>query len=133
MRRDLTSGRLVWRASPRGDMLPGVGRPLMTDLPTEVELRKERADALKLAGRLLEEAVGAWRAADEAITGTSGAARDRALATRDERQKDLERRLWTLVVQREAMGLRHHEDVWLVYGIPRTVQPQPHLGARGPS
>jgi hypothetical protein len=72
------------------------------DLAIEHELKAERAASLGRAGAALERALAAWQKAPG--TGTASEA---------------QRRLWYLVVQREAMGLRGHREVYEVYGVPR--------------
>jgi len=73
------------------------------DLAIEQELKAERAASLGRAGAALESALAAWRAAPSPTT-----------------QKEAQKRLWYLVVQREAIGLRRHRDVYELYGVPKT-------------
>jgi hypothetical protein len=101
--------------------------PTKNVLPVEAELKEERAKALKLTTVALEDAVKFWREADEAITAKFDEPRRRAIAERDARRREVERLLWNLVVQREALGLLHHEGVWVALGLPADVQPDPHL------
>lgn len=101
--------------------------PLRKVLPVESELKDERANALKITTGALEDAVQFWREADEAITAKFDEARRRAIAERDRRRRDVERLLWNLVVQREALGLFHHEGLWVHFKLPRDLQPDPHL------
>ncbi len=75
--------------------------------PVESELQKERAASLGRTGAQLEQSLEAWRTA-QARGGDVGALRAEA-----------QKRLWYLVVQREAVGLRNHRDVYELYGIPR--------------
>ena len=72
------------------------------DLAIEKELRGERASALGRAGAALEAAMAVWRV-------------NPAPGTRAEAQ----RRLWYLVVHREALGLYSHRDVYETFGVPR--------------
>jgi hypothetical protein len=51
----------------------------------------------------------------------------RAIAERDQRRAEVERLLWNLVVQREALGLAHHDGLWVTFGLPSDLQPHPHL------
>lgn len=76
--------------------------------PIESELQKERASSLGRAGEALERALSEWREAS-----AKGAD---AAALRAEAQK----RLWYLVVQREALGLRRHRELYDLYGIPKS-------------
>ena len=75
--------------------------------PLESELQRERASALGRAGVELEKAMAAWQAARADGGDVEG--------TRREAQK----RLWYLVVQREALGLNRHRELYEIYGIPR--------------
>jgi hypothetical protein len=75
----------------------------MKQLSIERELQQERATSLGRAGEKLEAAMKQWR--------ESGAAPARAEA---------QKRLWYLVVQREALGLRRHREVYELYGVPRS-------------
>ena len=72
------------------------------DLAIEQELKAERAASLGRAGANLERALADWRAAPSPAT-----------------TREAQKRLWYLVVQREAMGLRRHRDVYEVYGVPQ--------------
>jgi hypothetical protein len=76
--------------------------------PLEGELQKERASSLGRAGAALEQALAAWR---EAHSNSGSAAVAKAEA---------QKRLWYLVVQREALGLRRHRELYELYGIPKS-------------
>jgi hypothetical protein len=73
------------------------------DLAIEQELKAERASALGRAGAALERAMAAWR---EQPTPDS--------------LREAQKRLWYLVVQREALGLFKHRDVYDTYAVPRS-------------
>ncbi len=106
-----------------------------TALPVEAELLGEKASALGSAGERLEAALAAIAALDVEIAALpSAAAPGAAFGGRDldERERGarelVERRaalrhyaseqLWYLIVQREAMGLRVHDEVYRFYKIP---------------
>ena len=72
------------------------------DLAIEQELKAERAASLGRAGAALERALDAWR---RSPTPTN--------------VREAQKRLWYLVVQREAMGLNRHREVYDVYAVPR--------------
>jgi hypothetical protein len=72
------------------------------DLAIEHELKAERAASLGRAGAALERALAAWRAAPGPET-----------------LREAQKRLWYLVVQREAMGLRRHRDLYEAYAVPK--------------
>jgi hypothetical protein len=76
----------------------------VVDLAIEKDLKAERAASLGRAGAALEKALAEWRE-------SPGDPQLRAEA---------QRRLWYLVVQREAMGLNRHREVYDVYAVPRS-------------
>jgi hypothetical protein len=85
-------------------------------LPIELELMAEKASSLALATSKLEQALAALAAADQAL---QAAPRDeKKRATRANLRAEASRRLWYLIVQREAIGLRSHEDVLRFYRVP---------------
>ena len=73
------------------------------DLAIEHELKAERAASLGRAGAALERALAAWREAPSPDT-----------------VREAQKRLWYLVVQREAMGLLRHREVYELYAVPKT-------------
>jgi hypothetical protein len=79
-----------------------------TMAPMEKELQRERAASLGRAGAQLEQALVAWRNA-QAKGGDTG-----------ELRKEAQKRLWYLIVQREALGLRRHRDLYELYAIPKS-------------
>lgn len=83
-------------------------------LDVEVELVKERAEALGRAGRQLEDAVTAYRAALRAGEGVLPAGRREALLA------DIAAQLYRLVLQRECSGARHGnlEAIRIAYDVP---------------
>lgn len=82
-------------------------------LDVEVELVKERAEALGRAGRTLEDAVAAYRLAAAAPDPVPAEVREALL-------DDIAGPLYRLVVQRECSGARHGnlEAIRLAYGVP---------------
>lgn len=93
----------------------GIRRDLQTASAWEAELNKERAGALGLTARRLEAELEKCVAlATEWRTGN--AARRAVLEREYEAARvESERLRWNLCVQREAMGLRRHDDVDLLY------------------
>lgn len=88
----------------------GAGEPL----DVEVELVRERAEALGRAGRKLEDAVTVYRAALRAAEGALPAGRREALLA------DIAAQLYRLVLQRECSGARHGnlEAIRVAYDVP---------------
>lgn len=94
-------------------------------LGSEVELVKERGSALILTAQRLEELVReleqvtaelALAAPDAEPAKAKRVARVRAAAAHQ---------LWNLIVQREAIGLWNHDDVYAQYRVPRSLVPSP--------
>jgi hypothetical protein len=111
----------------------GAMNPLRAALPVESEVKEERSNALKISTGALEEAVQFWRDADDAITARFGDERKRLIAERDLRRREVERLLWNLIVQREALGLAHHDGLWVYFRLPADLQPDPHLASTAAS
>ncbi|MFZ5445927.1 MAG: hypothetical protein ACOZQL_38395 [Myxococcota bacterium] len=90
----------------------GVKRDLQSAAAWEAELNKERAGALGATARKLEAALQSCRELSVKIDDTLDPDL-RALLLRDYREtrEEAERQRWNLCVQREAMGLRRHDDV----------------------
>jgi hypothetical protein len=78
------------------------------------EIRAEKAGALARAVEALEAAL-ADLARAEAGPGGDAAARERLVGEAGER-------LWYVVIQREAMGLRRHDVVYDVLRVPAAVR-----------
>jgi hypothetical protein len=75
----------------------------MNDL--ELEIAREQAEALGLAGKKLQESIDAFnRAARQAETSVD---HDRLLG-------DIASRAWALMVQRELMGFTHENLRWVL-------------------
>jgi hypothetical protein len=86
---------------------------------TERDLHAERAAALGHASRALEAALAAYTAAEAAC------AADPSPGPRSHRQEALAHageRLWYLVIQREAIGLRRHDELLETLRVPPAVR-----------
>jgi hypothetical protein len=79
----------------------------------ENEIRGERARALGRTVRRLEEALASLEGA--------AAAHRRGRPSRDELVEDAAERLWYAVVQREAVGLRRHDEFLRDLRVPAEV------------
>jgi hypothetical protein len=90
------------------------GRPAEEPLEVEVELVKERAEALGRAGRMLEDAVDAYRVA---VASAGGALTAEA---QDPLLRDIATQLYRLVIQRECSGARHGnlDAIRIAYDVP---------------
>ena len=90
------------------------------------EIAEEKADALGRAGRRLEQALEAFREHEQ-----RAAAERRMQAKRERLLWDLAQRVESLVVQREACGLRDSRYVLAFYGVPQEAVAR--VGARRPA
>ena len=78
----------------------------------EAELNKERAGALGITAKKLEDLLERCQTLKGEIeNATSSAMRELLLRDYREAREASERQRWNLCVQREAMGLRQHHDV----------------------
>lgn len=82
------------------ELLARAGRAAETELDVEVELVRERADALGRAGRALEHALAAYRSATAASVGSLPPDEDARLIA------SITASLYRLVLQRECSGAR---------------------------
>lgn len=87
----------------------------------ERELQGEKANALKAAIAALEDALAALRTADAALA-APGVPPPGLAARRHDLFAEAAERLWWLVVQREAMGLVHHDIFLEALAVPRAVR-----------
>ena len=93
--------------------------PIGGTLAVEVALRAEAASSIKALGHRLDRQLSELRQLREQVLALSpGPTRDKKLAEYEEKRRDAEYRQWTLIVQREAMGLFNHEDVEDIYRVP---------------
>jgi hypothetical protein len=83
--------------------------------PLEWEILAEQAHALSRATERLEESLSRLKRADQATGAVDAAARDSIL-------DEAGTRLWHLIVQREAMGITHHDILYEVLRVPPEVR-----------
>ncbi len=88
-----------------------------SDLAFEAALRGEKATALGRVGSRIE-ALLAQLADLEAKVSSGEGVRSELVARHAELREQAKLQLWYLIVQREAMGLFRHHDVYRVYVIP---------------
>jgi CHAD domain-containing protein len=82
------------------------------------ELQEERAAALARISRRLERLIAQLQATREQIANGREEDRDRDIAAYHELRKEAVKYRWYLEVQREAIGLRHHQRLDEYYRIP---------------
>jgi hypothetical protein len=98
--------------------MPGKA-PIGGPLAIEVALKAEAANSLKALGHRLDRQLTDLRQLGEQVRAMAPSpTRDKRLAEYEEKRRDAEYRKWTLIVQREAMGLFNHEDVEEIYRVP---------------
>ena len=91
-------------------------------LPVEKELLAEKAAALGRAGERLAAALTALHKADATLT-QAGAEELPALRARRRELRDIAaERLWFVLVQREAVGIFHHEGLLREQRVPPEVR-----------
>jgi hypothetical protein len=88
-------------------------------------VNQERAGAMGLTGQRLERELAEAQRLRRAFTEADLAARPRLARLLEDAEAEVARQLWRLMVQREAMGLTRHDEVYETYRIPRSVVPRP--------
>ncbi|NMO19994.1 hypothetical protein HPC49_21915 [Pyxidicoccus fallax] len=87
-------------------------------LPVEAEFQKEKASGLRRSGDKLEQLLAELARTERELRAQTGADRVRSVTRYRELRKEAEYQKWSLMVQREACGLRNHRDLDLVYPLP---------------
>jgi hypothetical protein len=87
-------------------------------LAIEAEIRKEKASGLRRVGTRLESLIAELVGLEAELRTAAGDRRSRVLARHREVRAEAEKQQWYLIVQREAMGLTKHHDVYEQYKIP---------------
>lgn len=87
-------------------------------LPVEAEFQKEKAAGLRRSGEKLEQLLAELARTERELRTHAGLERARYVTRYRELRKEAEHQKWSLMVQREACGLRNHRDLDLVYPLP---------------
>ena len=98
---------------------------LEAPLPIEIEIRGEKAQALGRTARAFEKELDRLRAFEKRLSTLPRAERTKLAPEHQALRRQTARRLWFLIVHREAIGLRNHENLYEVYRIPRSLVPNP--------
>jgi hypothetical protein len=98
------------------------GEPIGGALAIEVEIRKEKASALRRVAGRLETAIADLRALQAKMPPPGAPDRARFVERHRELRAEAELQRWYLIVQREAMGLLHHQVVDEMYPIPAPIR-----------
>ena len=91
----------------------------------EAMVNQERAHALSLTGERLERELAELRRLEASLAGLAGRELARTQKLFDDCRLQAGKQLWQLMVQREALGLSRHDDVYETYRVPRWVVPRP--------
>ncbi len=99
-------------------------RPKSPDstLAIEVEIQSEKASAMRRVAQRLESLLAELEQTEQVLRGLSGPTRARFVERHRELRAEAEKQRWYLIVQREAMGLRHHGDIDELYRLPDAVK-----------
>ena len=98
------------------------GEPIGGALAIEVELRKEKATALRRVAGRLESALTSLRELEAKMPSPGSPDRARFVERHQELRAHAEQQRWYFIIQREAMGLLHHEVVDEMYPIPAAIR-----------
>lgn len=93
--------------------------PVGGSLAIEVQLRAEAVSSVRALGQRIERQLTELQQLGQQVRAMAPSpARDKKLAEYNEKRREAEYRKWTLIVQREAMGLFNHDDVEEIYRVP---------------
>ena len=96
----------------------GLGGPLAI----EVEMVKEKTSALRRVSGRVESLLEELARLEQSLPGMRALERTRAVARHQELRAEAEKQRWYLIVQREAMGLYHHDDIYELYRLPPALE-----------
>jgi hypothetical protein len=98
-------------------------RVFAVDAAMTAEINREKASGLGRTGRLIEEAIAACAALRKKLESCPpGPKRKELLKEYAAQRKVVLEQRWNLEVQREAMGLRKHQDLDTFFPIPPIVR-----------
>ena len=97
-------------------------RQLATSAALEAELNKERASGLGRTARQLEELLASCSTLRAELEHAKGDHRRVLLEEYDAVRRRAEEVRWYLMVQREAIGARRHDDVDALYPRPPVIR-----------
>ena len=84
----------------------------------EIQLQAEKASALRRVGGILEQLLAELGSVERSAGGLTGRSRAQAVAEHARLRAEAEKHRWYLIVQREAIGLFNHADVYQHYPLP---------------
>lgn len=93
--------------------------PLISDpLAIELELLSEKASALRSVAHRLESLLAQLAELEAELAHLPNVQRLERLELHEHLRQQAEYQRWCLIVQREAMGMRNHQDVYEFYPVP---------------
>lgn len=98
--------------------MPSSSSSIGTPLAVEVQIRQEKASALRRVGDKLENLIGRLAKLEDELRTLIGTPRAKKLAEYEKLWADADYQRWCLVIQREALGLFDHAEVDLMYPRP---------------
>ncbi|HYH95082.1 hypothetical protein [Hyalangium sp.] len=102
--------------------MPSSSSSIGTPLAVEVEIRREKASALRRVGDKLETLIAQLVKLQGELSTLSGWQRAKKAEEYQKLWADADYQRWCLVIQRESLGLFHHAEVDLMYPIPPKVK-----------
>lgn len=93
-----------------------------TPLAIEVQIRQEKASALRRVGDKLETLIGKMVTLEAELRTLAGPPRAKKVEEYQKLWAEADHQRWYLIIQREAMGLFDHAEVDLMYPIPPKVK-----------
>lgn len=98
--------------------MPSSSSSIGAPLAVEVQIRQEKASALRRVGDKLETLIGQMAKLEAELRPLTGPARAEKLAQHQKLWAEADHQRWYLVIQREALGLFDHAEVDLMYPLP---------------
>ena len=99
--------------------------PMRQSRALEAMINQERAHALGLTGSLLEKELREMDRLAAELALADAATERKLRRMHDDARHEAARQLWNLIVQREALGLTRHDDLYEQYRVPRSLVPSP--------
>jgi hypothetical protein len=96
--------------------------PVGGSLAIEVEIRKEKVSALRRVGGKLEAVLSDLQTLESTFPAPSSRDRTRFVERHRFLRAEAEKYRWYLIVQREALGLTNHDDVFQQYPLPAPIR-----------
>jgi len=102
--------------------MPSSSSSIGTPLAIEVQIRQEKASALRRVGDKLETLIGQLVKLEGELRTLTGPPHSKKVEQYQKLWADADHQRWYLVIQREALGLFDHSEVDLMYPIPPKVK-----------